>query len=89
MKNTRELEKIVKGFSNHRRIEILQLLEKRPDLSLFEIADILKVNFKTIGEHTRRLTHAGLVWKRNDAKAVRHAPSDLGKLILKFLRTLE
>jgi len=89
MKNTRELEKIVKGFSNHRRIEILWLLEKRPDLSLLEIADILKVNFKTIGEHVRRLAHAGLVWKRNDAKAVRHTLSDLGKLILKFLRTLE
>ncbi|OGY62276.1 MAG: hypothetical protein A2745_00525 [Candidatus Harrisonbacteria bacterium RIFCSPHIGHO2_01_FULL_44_13] len=89
MKNNRDLEKIVRGFSNHRRIEVLRLLEKQPDLSLFEISETLNVNFKTIGEHVRRLAQAGLVWKRNDAKAVRHTLSDLGKLILTFLRTLE
>ena len=89
MKHFKDLEKIVKGFANHRRIEILTLLEKQPNLSVWEIADKLHVNFKTISEHTRRLANAGLVWKANKGSAVRHVLSDQGKTILKFLRTLE
>lgn len=89
MKKPKQLEKVVKGFSNHRRIEILSLLEKTPELSVLEIADALRINFKTASEHIRRLAIPGLVMKRNDANAVRHALSPLGKSILKFLRTLE
>ena len=89
MLKTRQLERIIKGVSNHRRIEILILLDKVPELSLIDIAEAMKINVKTAGEHTRRLVIAGLVWKRNDSKYVRHAPSPLGKVILKFLRTLE
>lgn len=89
MASLRALERIVKGFANHRRIEILQLLEKAPELSVFEISRALRVNFKTISEHTRRLAAAGLVEKRYEGKIVRHKVSSLGKLILKFLRMLE
>lgn len=89
MKNFRDIERVIKGFANHRRIEILALLSKQPDLSLSEISEILKINFKTASEHIRRLAIAKLVWKRNDANSVRHVLSPLGKTILKFLRTLE
>lgn len=89
MKNFRKLERIVRGFSNHRRIEILDLLERKPELSLIEIANELNINFKTASEHARRLAIAGLVLKRSEAAAVRHCLSPLGKLTLKFLRTLE
>lgn len=89
MKKPKQLERVVKGFANHRRIEILSLLEKTPELSVLEIADILRINFKTASEHIRRLAIPGLVMKRNDANAVRHALTPLGKSILKFLRTLE
>lgn len=89
MKKPRQLERIVKGFANHRRIEILVLLEKTPELSLIEISDELKINFKTGSEHIRRLAIAGLVMKRNAGASVRHALTVEGKLILKFLRTLE
>lgn len=89
MKKPRDLERITKGFSNHRRIEILDLLERSPELSVIDIADILKINFKTASEHIRRLAIAGLVLKRNDYKNVRHKLSDRGKVILTFLRMLE
>lgn len=85
----RDLEKIAKGFSNHRRIQVLELLVKQPELSVFEIANELNVNYKTISEHVRRLAIAGLVMKRNAGKDVRHALTNRGKLILTFLRTLE
>ena len=89
MKATRQLERIVKGFSNHRRIEIMQLLNTLPELSLGEIAEQLNINLKTAGEHVRRLVLAGLVMKRNEGSFVRHALTQQGKIILKFLRTLE
>jgi len=85
----RKLERIVKGFANHRRIEILQLIEKEPELSVLEIADRLDINFKTASEHIRRLAIAGLVLKRSEGLNVRHKLSDRGASILKFLRILE
>lgn len=87
--NTRKLEKIAKGVANHRRIQIMDLLDDKPNLSVFEISDELKVNFKTISEHLRRLTASGLVVKQNMGNEVEHTLSDVGKTILKFLRTLE
>ncbi|OGY38639.1 MAG: hypothetical protein A2418_00030 [Candidatus Brennerbacteria bacterium RIFOXYC1_FULL_41_11] len=89
MKTMYQFERVVKGFANHRRIEIMFLLEKQPELSLVEISESLRINFKTASEHVRRLAIAGLVLKRNDANSVRHKLSDRGKSILKFLRTLE
>lgn len=89
MQKPRYLEKIVKGFANHRRIQVLTLLERMPELSVLEISETLDVNFKTISEHIRRLAIAGLVMKRNEGNNVRHALSATGKSILKFLRTLE
>lgn len=89
MKKFRQLERVVKGFANHRRIEIMALLEKTPELSVSEIAETLRINFKTASEHVRRLAIAGLVLKRNEANAVRHALTAPAKSILKFLRTLE
>ena len=85
----RKLERIVKGFANHRRIEILQLIEKEPELSVLEIADRLDINFKTASEHIRRLAIAGLALKRSEGLNVRHRLSDRGASILKFLRILE
>lgn len=89
MKKFRELERIAKGFANHRRIEIMELLRRHPELSLIEIAEALSVNFKTAGEHVRRIVYAGLIMKRNEGQAVRHALTKQGIEVLKFLRTLE
>ncbi len=84
----KELEKIVKGFANHRRIEILELLQQKPELSLIEISDELEVNIKTVGAHTRRLLQSGLVMTRHEGPAVRHTTTKRGKKVLMFLRTL-
>ena len=83
------MERIVKGFANHRRIQIAMLLEETPELSVMEITDTLRINFKTASEHIRRLAIAGLLMKRNEGNAVRHALTSRGRTILKFLRTLE
>jgi DNA-binding transcriptional ArsR family regulator len=85
----RQLERIVRGFSNHRRIEILELLEKEPELSVLEIAERLGINLKTASQHIRRLTIAGLIMKRSEGASVRHKLTERGKKVLMFLRTLE
>ncbi len=87
--NTKYLEKIVKGFANHRRIEILELLKMEPELSVIDIAQKLKINFKTASEHIRRLAISGLVLKRSDGNSVRHKLTNRALNILKFLRMLE
>ncbi|MBU4143010.1 winged helix-turn-helix domain-containing protein [Patescibacteria group bacterium] len=84
-----QLERIVRGFSNHRRIEILELLKKSPELAVVEVSGRLKINFKTAAEHIRRLAITGLVLKRSDGHSVRHKVSERGEQVLKFLRTLE
>lgn len=88
-RSCRALERMVRDFSNHRRIEILQLLKAKPELSLEEIAEELHVNYKTAAEHVRRLALAGLVLKRNEAHTVRHKVTSRAIQVLKFLRTLE
>jgi predicted ArsR family transcriptional regulator len=85
----RHLERIVRGFSNHRRIQILELLQKEPELSVVEISERLDIEYKTAAEHIRRLAITGLVLKRSAGNAVRHTLSSRGISILKFLRTLE
>jgi len=87
--NYRQLERLVRGFSNHRRIEILKLLEEYPEFSVIEISERLNANFKTIADHTRRLTIAGLLMKKSSGASIRHRLTKRGKDILKFLRTLE
>ena len=88
-KRYRELEIILKGVASHRRIQIIDLLDKRTGLSVFDISENLSVDFRTASEHLRKLAIATLVAKRNEGSAVRHSLTKLGKTILKFCRTLE
>ena len=88
-KRHRELEKILKGVASHRRVQIVDLLEKEAELSVLDIAEHLAIDFRTASEHLRKLVIAGIVMKRSDGAAVRHALTTRGKYILKFCRTLE
>jgi len=88
-KRYRELERILKGVASHRRIQIVDLLDKQTELSVFEIAERVSIDFRTASEHLRKLALAGIVMKRSDGASVRHALTKRGKDILKFCRTLE
>ena len=89
MLKKRALERIVRGFSNHRRIEMLELINKRPELTLTEISELLKVNVKTASGHLTRLIVAGLIMKKSHKTSIRHKLSDRGKQALKFLESLK
>ena len=85
---SRRLERVVKGFANHRRIEILELLGKKPEMSVGEISLATEIELKTTSEHLRRLTIAGLILKRNEGREVRHALTPRARHVLTFLRML-
>ena len=87
--NYRALERIVKGFANHRRIEILELLRREPELSVDDISERLQVGYENASDHVRKLAIAGLVMKRNDGPSVRHKLTQRGETILMFCKRLQ
>jgi len=88
MESSRWLERLVRGFSNHWRIEILNLLARQPELSVEEIAELLGAHYRTVSAHLLRLATAGLVLKRSAAQHVRHRLTDRGAQVLAFLNQL-
>ncbi|OGZ11664.1 MAG: hypothetical protein A3D67_00535 [Candidatus Lloydbacteria bacterium RIFCSPHIGHO2_02_FULL_51_22] len=87
MKTSKQLERYFKGVANHRRIDILLLVEKSNDITVNGITEKLEANFKTISQHTRSLVHAGLLNKKYKGQQVAHSLSPYGKFFLKFIKT--
>lgn len=84
-KTAKQLERHFKGVANHRRIAILLLVLKDPEITLEAISENLDCNFKTISEHTRRLVQAGLLNKEYKGRKVEHKISPYGKRIALFI----
>ncbi len=89
LKTAKQMERHLKGVANHRRIEILLLIDKQKDITLESIVENLRANEKTIGEHTRRLFYAGLINKANKGNYVIHTLSPYGKKVVKFLKEFQ
>ena len=85
----RQLERVVKGFANHRRVQIMSLLETEPELSVSGISSRLNTDISTASAHVIRLTTAGLVLERSEGRRVRHRLTRRAEWILTFLRILE
>ncbi|MDP3948412.1 MAG: winged helix-turn-helix domain-containing protein [bacterium] len=86
-KTAKQLERHFKGVANHWRIEILRLVEKNEGIGVDEITKTLGANFKTISEHTKKLTQAGLVDKRYQGSSVKHKLSPYGKIFMHFIKS--
>ena len=85
----KKIEKVVKGFANHWRIKILNLLNKNPDLSVEQIAENLDANFITTSVHIRKLADAGLVAKKYKGGFVLHTLTKRGQDIITFCKMLK
>jgi len=81
----RQLERVFKGVANHRRIEILQLLQAEPRLSLWQIRERVPMGRQTVCEHVHRLARARLVRKKSRGREVEHSLAPLGQKILQHL----
>jgi DNA-binding transcriptional ArsR family regulator len=88
IKKSNQLEYIVKGFDNKRRIDIIFLLEKESELSVSDIAEHFKIGFTAVSNHLLRMMSRGIIMKRNDGLEVRHALTKKGKIVSKFLKTI-
>ncbi len=89
MLDIKEVEKIGKGLANHNRIKILLILDKEPGMTLFDIADEIKTNFRNVSEHSRKLVAGGLITKKYKGQAVEHRLTQRGKEALRFCRMIK
>ncbi|MBI3088987.1 MAG: helix-turn-helix transcriptional regulator, partial [Candidatus Colwellbacteria bacterium] len=71
------------------RIEILELIASNNEITVEQITEKLRCNFKTVSEHTRRLVQSGLVNKKYKGRTVTHTLSPYGKTFHKFIRTFQ
>jgi len=83
-KSPKQLERYFKGVANHRRIEILFLIADNKGITVDNISQKTKCNFKTISDHIIRLTQAGLIRKSNRGNRVVHELSPYGQIFYKF-----
>ncbi|MES3032353.1 MAG: hypothetical protein V4699_03890 [Patescibacteria group bacterium] len=86
--NYKYLEKIIKGGANHRRLQILFLLDKNPGLSVELVSSNLNAVFVTIASHLQKLHHSGLVSKKYIGRTVVHDVTKRGKYIMTLCRML-
>jgi len=85
MKTGKQIERCFKGMANHRRIDILLLVNKHKNITLEKISELLDCNVKTISEHTRRLVQAGLINKKYQGRKVEHSLSPYGIKFVTFI----
>lgn len=88
-KTAKQMERHLKGMANHYRIEILFLVAAHERITLEDIVGALNANGKTVGEHTRRLSYAGLINKTYRGKFVEHTLSLYGKMFVRFLQSFQ
>ena len=65
------------------------LVAKNEGISVDQITQELKGNFKTISQHTRYLVQAGLLRKQYQGRQVIHFLSPYGKTIVSFIKSFQ
>ena len=66
---------IAGGLANHRRIEIIRLLQTRGSLCINEVATECRIDVATASQHAKRLHEAGLVKKLAVGRRVQLYPT--------------
>ena len=86
--STKKLERIIKGFANHRRLQVIVLLKESPELSVEEITERLHMRYENTSDHIRKLAIAGLVLKRYEGTTVRHKLTERAHTVLSLCKKL-
>lgn len=86
--NDRGRAKLAGGLANHRRIEMIRLLQTRGNLCVEEVAAECGVQISTASEHARRLHEAGLIKKRAEGRKVRLYPTRRATTLLSTIDLL-
>lgn len=80
---------MIKGFANHRRLQILDLLKREPELTVDQISERLLIGYENASDHLRKMAIAGLLLKRSDGPYVRHKLTPRALDILAFCKKLQ
>ena len=87
-KTSKQLERHFKGVANYHRIDMLVLINKQPEITVDQIASILKLNIKTTSQHLIKLNHAGLVNKKYEQNTMTQSLSPYGKKFITLINSL-
>jgi len=82
-------ERIFKGLANHRRLQILRILQNRGPVSLDKVAEICGIQAPTACEHARKLRLAGLVFRRRLRRCIHLELTERGEVALHLAPRLE
>lgn len=66
---------IASGLANHRRIEIIRMLQARGNMCVNDVANECRIDVATASQHAKRLHEAGLIKKRADGRKVQLFPT--------------
>ena len=70
MNHRKHMERVLKSIANSRRIFILKYLSGRDEASVGDIAEHLKLSFRSTSRHLGILTSADLIERRQSGTAV-------------------
>ncbi len=84
----RRLEHLVRGVSNHRRIQMLELIKREPGLDVMQLSKRVNIHFKTASVHLRRLFNAGHISKTVKGKRVTHQITARGLITFDYLQAI-
>ena len=84
-----ELERQLKVLANRRRLAILNLLRKRKDVNVSDVAEAIKLSFTSTSRHLTMLERMGFVEKEQKSLNVFYritpAPNDTLRKVLSLL----
>ena len=79
----KELERVFKALANKRRLAILSFLRKKKRANVGEIAEAIKLSFRSTSRHLSVLTLSGILEKEQNSLYVVYSFSDVQNDILR------
>lgn len=84
----KDLEKIYKALANRRRLEIIKLLKQKQEASVGEIADHLRLSFRSTSRHLAILRSSDIIDKDQRGTLVFYSMSNEYHSSVKHLLTI-
>jgi DNA-binding transcriptional ArsR family regulator len=85
----KELERVLKALANRRRLAILSFIKKKKQANVGDIAEAIKLSFKSTSRHLSVLASAGILEKEQNSLYVTYFLSkdlsDVSRKILEFI----
>lgn len=81
----KQLERILKGLANRRRLAIIKLLTRSKELPVASIADYIHLSFTSTSKHLSLLYHLDIVDRRQENLTVYYRLPDSVPPVLKLL----